>query len=81
MALKEKGIAAEFLSSTKTADAKNKVNYSKNDADIVLQMKYLLISIKNRSENSTVNFYYSFLKFMSLYCCKFGFRWIQKHTV
>lgn len=80
MALKEKGIAAEFLSSTKTVDAKNKVNYS-NDADIFLQMKYLLISIKNRSENSTVNSYYSFLKSMGLYCCKFGFRWIQKHTV
>jgi len=27
MALKEKGIAAEFLSSTKTAKAKDKVDY------------------------------------------------------
>lgn len=35
MALKDKGIAAEFLSSTKTADARNKVGYQ-NTADIEL---------------------------------------------
>lgn len=41
MALKEKGIAAEFLSSTKTAVAKDKVDYH-NVADIVLQMASII---------------------------------------
>lgn len=31
MALKEKGIAAEFLSSTKTAGARDKVSYKNAD--------------------------------------------------
>lgn len=39
MVLREKGISAEFLSSTQTADAKNKVNYQ--DLDILLQIIYL----------------------------------------
>lgn len=38
MALKEKGIAAEFLSSTKTANAKDKVNY-RNAADILFKKR------------------------------------------